>query len=781
MFRCRSVSFMLAIMLLFFFLHLPFSLADDVSGNINEDTLWIAADSPYTVTGNIKIIKGVTLTIQPGVVVVMFQENIKSETGLFIRVDGTLKAQGTKTAPIIFTAQDKAFPWGGIVFTDISKDWDEDTSTGCIIDHCIIEYAGNTTIYGSATISTFSAQPYLANNTIRYTPSIGISATDILTAQSPSGQLRIMANHIHNHAEGIRLAIEGALIENNYFINNSQAIVVQTSSNDIIIKNNTIVNTELEVQGDGINLSLDNDENDNGIAAYFWEQTSGTPVDLEDPNSPYGTFTAPDVDASVENLVFDLTVTDDDGHADTKSLEIMVYGTNEPPVANAGQNLGIQEGQNVALNAAGSFDPDYGIKSYEWDQIEGPSGSWLSSTTIANPTFTAPPNVPDEGQMFTFQVTVTDTGDLQDTDTVDILVYSENIPPDANAGDDLYVVSDGRVKLDGSNSSDPDGSIASYSWVQTTGSPVTLEDADTARPGFLTPEVLSREELIFELTIRDTGTPQIETKDTVTITVVGEHSPPFAVTENSLKVLQGETARLWAFSSFYFGRLSEITIENNLLNSAAEIAGLINISLATADAAYDLNIIANQFEIVSENGLAIYMYNWPLGITDPDISLLDNWWGSDDAEAIEQLIFDGNDDFTLPEVEVNPAVSPPGSVGSTLAYPPMANAGEDMSASADEAVKLSGTGTYDPDTIATYAWTQLDGPAVELKNPGSDSPSFIAPLGGSGGTSLTFQLRVSIDGAFYDTDDVVVNIAPDAETTPVEHGNFLGCFITSIQ
>ncbi|MBW2711038.1 MAG: hypothetical protein JRC58_03990, partial [Deltaproteobacteria bacterium] len=78
MFRCRSVSFMLAIMLLFFFLHLPFSLADDVSGNINEDTLWIAADSPYTVTGNIKIIKGVTLTIQPGVVVVMFQENIKS-------------------------------------------------------------------------------------------------------------------------------------------------------------------------------------------------------------------------------------------------------------------------------------------------------------------------------------------------------------------------------------------------------------------------------------------------------------------------------------------------------------------------------------------------------------------------------------------------------------------------------------------------------------------------------------------------------------------------------
>ena len=155
MFRCRSVAFMLVFMLLFFFLYLPNSLADDVNGIIAEDTIWITDDSPYTVTGNVKISEGVTLTIQPGVMVV-FQEDIRSEAGLYIRVEGTLKAQGTKTAPIIFTAQNKAFPWGGIVFTDISEDWDENTSTGCIIDHCIIEYAGNSTIYGTAAISTFS-------------------------------------------------------------------------------------------------------------------------------------------------------------------------------------------------------------------------------------------------------------------------------------------------------------------------------------------------------------------------------------------------------------------------------------------------------------------------------------------------------------------------------------------------------------------------------------------------------------------------------------------------
>lgn len=777
MFRCRSFSFMLAFILLFFFLHLPSSLADDVSGTINEDTIWIVADSPYTVTGNIKITEGVTLTIQPGVMIV-FQEDINSETGLYIRVDGTLKAQGTKTAPIIFTAQNKAFPWGGIVFTDISEDWDEDTSTGCIIDHCIIEYAGNSTIYGTAAISTFSAQPYLVNNTIRYTPSIGISATDILTAQSPSGRLQVVGNHIHNHAEGIRLALEGALIENNYFINNNQAIVVQTSSNDIIVRKNTIVNTQEDVQGDGINLSLDNNEGDNGIAEYLWEQTSGQSMEIDNPRSPIATFIAPPVGASVETLVFNLTVTDDDGQTDTESLEIMIYGTNQLPVANAGADQRVQRGQNVVLNAAGSFDPDYGIKNYQWVQTEGP-GVTLSSTSVVSPTFLASVNVPDEGATLTFQVTVTDNGDLQDTDTVDILVHKDNSPPIADAGDDLFAGSGVLVQLDGSDSVDPDGGIGSYAWDQTAGPLVTLVGADTARPRFLTPAAgVSGEELIFEISVEDTGNPKIETKDTVTVTVF-EKIPPFAVTENSLNILQGETARLFAFNSFDSDRQSEVTIENNLLSSAAETAGLINISQALSDAAYELNVIANQFEVVSENGLAVYLYNWPPG-TDPEIDLSGNWWGSDDAAAIEMLIFHVDDDFTLPEIIANPAGEIPDDVGSTLFYPPMANAGADVSASADVAVKLNGTGTYDPDNIATYAWTQLDGLAVELKSSDSDSPSFVAPLGGNEGTSLTFQLQVSVDGAFYDTDDVVVNIMPDAETTTVEHGDFLGCFITSI-
>ncbi|MEW6541446.1 MAG: hypothetical protein AB1402_07530, partial [Bacillota bacterium] len=67
-----------------------------VSGPIASDTTWTVAASPYHVTSSVTVNAGVTLTIEPGVVV-KFGHN----TGLY--VDGTLLAQGTPAAPIHFT------------------------------------------------------------------------------------------------------------------------------------------------------------------------------------------------------------------------------------------------------------------------------------------------------------------------------------------------------------------------------------------------------------------------------------------------------------------------------------------------------------------------------------------------------------------------------------------------------------------------------------------------------------------------------------------------------
>ena len=58
--------------------------ATDISGHISADTIWIAANSPYVVSADVTIDSGITLTVEPGVVV-KFHENT-----IFL-VNGTLK------------------------------------------------------------------------------------------------------------------------------------------------------------------------------------------------------------------------------------------------------------------------------------------------------------------------------------------------------------------------------------------------------------------------------------------------------------------------------------------------------------------------------------------------------------------------------------------------------------------------------------------------------------------------------------------------------------------
>ena len=83
--------------------------AVNVSGNINADTTWTAADSPYTLTGTVTVPVGVTLTIEPGATVVGAGSTFE------ITVRGTLNASGTAEAPILFRGNNPgANAWEGI-------------------------------------------------------------------------------------------------------------------------------------------------------------------------------------------------------------------------------------------------------------------------------------------------------------------------------------------------------------------------------------------------------------------------------------------------------------------------------------------------------------------------------------------------------------------------------------------------------------------------------------------------------------------------------------------
>ena len=70
-----------------------------VAGTINANTTWNLANSPYVVTNVVTVAEGITLTIEPGVII---KHDVNDFTDM-IRVNGTLLAQGTPAQPIIFT------------------------------------------------------------------------------------------------------------------------------------------------------------------------------------------------------------------------------------------------------------------------------------------------------------------------------------------------------------------------------------------------------------------------------------------------------------------------------------------------------------------------------------------------------------------------------------------------------------------------------------------------------------------------------------------------------
>ena len=61
----------------------------------------------------------------------------------------------------------------------------------------------------------------------------------------------------------------------------------------------------------------------------------------------------------------------------------------------------------------------------------------------------------------------------------------------------------GTVTLNGTGSSDPDGSIASSQWTQTGGPTVSLLNANQALASFVAPEVDATVTLTFRLTVTD--------------------------------------------------------------------------------------------------------------------------------------------------------------------------------------------------------------------------------------------------------------------------------------
>jgi len=215
-----------------------------------------------------------------------------------------------------------------------------------------------------------------------------------------------------------------------------------------------------------------------------------------------------------------LTVTDNHGasDSDTVIIEVVPSGENLPPVADAGPDRVVDDldgnGREAVEVQGSGTDPDGTIVGWEW--LEG--SAILATERSASLILGLGPH--------RITLRVTDDGGLTGTDDVTITVAAPagNEPPTANAGPDQSIPDtdgDGSelVSLDGSGSSDSDGSIVGWRWSEGSRELATGAAAQVSLP--LGTHVVT-------LTVTDdagaTGT------DTVTITVseVVSNQPPTA-------------------------------------------------------------------------------------------------------------------------------------------------------------------------------------------------------------------------------------------------------------
>ncbi|WP_420859205.1 PKD domain-containing protein, partial [Marivivens marinus] len=122
--------------------------------------------------------------------------------------------------------------------------------------------------------------------------------------------------------------------------------------------------------------------------------------------------------------------------------------SNAAPVANAGPDQTVSSAASVTLDGTTSSDADSDALTYAWTQTSGTSVT-LSSTTAAQPTFTAPTlAVGDADAVLVFSLTVNDGTESSSADAVTITVEApSNAAPVANAGPDQTVSSAASVTL----------------------------------------------------------------------------------------------------------------------------------------------------------------------------------------------------------------------------------------------------------------------------------------------------------------------------------------------
>lgn len=438
---------------------------------------------------------------------------------------------------------------------------------------------------------------------------------------------------------------------------------------------------------------------DGNIASYAWTKFSGPTATLTNQNAQNLTASA----LVAGTYVFRLTVTDNQGATGFANATVTVQpaAVNQSPIVNIGSDFSLTLPTNSTAISSTASDPDGSIATYLWEKISGPASGILSGQATSTLSLT---NL--VAGAYLFKLTVTDNLGATANDEITVTVVNSNQAPVVVASNSGIITLPTSSTTLTAAASDPDGSIASYLWINTTGPSVpTIAGAST---NSLSVSNLIEGTYVFKVTVTD-----------------NEGATAFSV----VNVIVQSAANISPIAEA--GASKSITLPTNSTNfvgSGTDADGTIQSYSWTQVNGAAATLTNANTQTVSIVVAASGVYTFRVTVTDNNGAT-----GFDDV------------DLTVNAAAINQA--PTVSAGSNKSITLPLNT-----------ITLTGTAS-DPDgTIASYQWAKISGPNIALSNATTASVTVNSMVEGT----YVFRLTVTDNGGLTAFANVTVNVLPQA-------------------
>lgn len=333
-----------------------------------------------------------------------------------------------------------------------------------------------------------------------------------------------------------------------------------------------VASEQVVTPGDTVALDGSASYSDNAsITTYSWRQLEGEPVTIAGTTSPIATFTFPQDKGAFQEMLFELSVTDDMGRSDSAQATIVAGAAQTPDTVHIferGNNYVWRQevsglGPNPPVPYAISGSPLDGllIESSTWlFDIEAPLydrlriGGYTSAQrngpismfpglTLANCNYGPSDDIPIESFFDVLDASFAEDDSVQrfgfdffvrcevgNRNTYEGQVrFGSYAPldfgyPRALAGVDTMLYAGESGFLNGIRSRAPDNSIREFRWTQISGPAVAIEDAGSAITRVIAPDTIGQETTV-AVRLEVTDATGRTSSDVVNLTVVPTSAP----------------------------------------------------------------------------------------------------------------------------------------------------------------------------------------------------------------------------------------------------------------